>query len=132
MSRFLDRLRKDDRKVFGLGAWVFSFFAIVFGFAALAVAGAALSNSKDAKSVAAVGGAGSKVTLSEFKIDPAMVSVPKGGSVAVTNGGTVGHNLAVEGTDLKTAMLKPGESAVLDGSSLKADLRAGRIAGGVQ
>ena len=57
MSGFLYKLRNDDRKVFGLGAWVFSFFAIVFGFAALAVAGAALSNSKDAKSVAAVGGA---------------------------------------------------------------------------
>ena len=65
--------------MFGLGAWIFSFFAIVFAFGALAVAGSALSNSKDAKSVAAVGGAGSKVTLSEFKIDPAMVTVPRVG-----------------------------------------------------
>ncbi|MGZ4690568.1 MAG: multicopper oxidase domain-containing protein [Acidimicrobiia bacterium] len=118
MSRF--RLRKQDRQVFGLGAWIFSFFAIVFAFGALAVAANALTTSKDAKSVAAVGGAGSKVTLSEFKIDPAMVTVPKGGSLAVTNGGTVEHNLAVQGTDLKTAMLKPGESAVLDVGSLKA------------
>ncbi|MGZ4756684.1 MAG: multicopper oxidase domain-containing protein [Acidimicrobiia bacterium] len=118
MSRF--RLRKQDRQVFGLGAWIFSFFAIVFAFGALAVAANALTTSKDAKSVAAVGGAGSKVTLSEFKIDPAMVTVPTGGSLAVTHGGTVEHNLAVQGTDLKTAMLKPGESAVLDVGSLKA------------
>ena len=34
----------------------------------------------------------------------------------MTNGGTVEHNLAVQGTDIKTAMLKPGESAVLDAS----------------
>jgi manganese oxidase len=118
VSRF--RLRKQDRQVFGLGAWIFSFFAIVFAFGALAVAGNALANSKDAKSVAAIGGSGSKVTLSEFKIDPAMVTVAKGGSIAVTNAGTVDHNLAVQGTDLKTAMLKPGESASLDVGSLKA------------
>lgn len=120
MSRLLFKLRREDRKVFGLGAWIFSFFALVFGFGALAVAGSALSNSKDAKSVAAVGGAGSKVTLSEFKIDPAMVTVSKGGPLAVTNGGTVEHNLAVQGTGLKTSMLKPGESAVLEVSSLRA------------
>ena len=33
----------------GLGAWIFSFFAIVFAFGALAVAGNALTNSKDAQ-----------------------------------------------------------------------------------
>lgn len=80
----------------------------------------ALSNSEDAQSVAAVGGAGSKLTLTEFKIDPAMVTGAKGGSIAVTSAGTVEHNLAVQGTDLKTAMLKPGESATLDVGSLKA------------
>ena len=95
MPRF--KLRKNDREVFGLGAWIFSFFAIVFAFGALAIAGNALSNSEDAQSVAAVGGAGSKVTLTEFKIDPAMVMVATGGSIAVTNAGTVDHNLAVQG-----------------------------------
>ena len=118
MSRF--KLKKDDREVFGLGAWIFAFFAVVLAFGALVVAANALSDSKDAKAVAAVGGAGSKVTLSEFKIDPAMVTVSKGGSLAVTNAGTVDHNLSVKGTSLKTAMLKPGESAVLDVGSLKA------------
>jgi FtsP/CotA-like multicopper oxidase with cupredoxin domain/plastocyanin len=117
VSRF--KLRKQDRQVFGLGAWIFSFFAIVFGFCALAIAANALSNSEDAQSIAAVGGAGTKVTLSEFKIDPAMVTVSEGGSVAVTNTGTVVHDLAVKGTDVKTAMLKPGESASLDVSHLK-------------
>ncbi len=117
MPRF--RLKKEDRQVFGLGAWIFSSFAIVFAFGALALAGNALSKSEDAQTVAAVGGSGAKVTLSEFKIDPAMVTVARGGSIAVTNGGTVEHDLAVKGTDLKTAMLKPGESATLDVGSLK-------------
>jgi plastocyanin len=113
------RLRKQDRQVFGLGAWIFSFFAIVFGFCALAIAANALSNSEDAKNVAAVGGSATKVTLSEFKIEPAMVMVAEGDSVSVTNAGTVEHNLAVKGTDIKTAMLKPGESASLDVGGLK-------------
>ena len=94
--------------MFGLGAWIFSFFAIVFGFCALAIAANALTNSEDAKSVAAVGGAGTKVTLTEFKIDPSMVMVSEGASIAVTNAGTVEHDLAVKGTDLKTEMLKGG------------------------
>lgn len=117
MPRF--RLRKADRQVFGLGAWIFSFFAIVFAFGALAIAGNALSNSEDAQTIAAVGGAGTKVTLTEFKIDPAMVMVSEGGSVTVTNGGTVDHDLMVKGTDLKTSMLKAGESETLDVGSLK-------------
>jgi FtsP/CotA-like multicopper oxidase with cupredoxin domain len=112
-------LRTDDRKVFGLGAWVFSFFALAFGFCALAVAANALTNSEDAKSVAAVGGAGTKVTLSEFKIDPQMVMVDPGATIAVTNGGTVEHDLSVKGTDTKTEMLRAGDSGTLDVSGLK-------------
>jgi uncharacterized cupredoxin-like copper-binding protein len=112
-------LRSDDRKVFGLGAWVFSFFALAFGFCALAVAANALTNSEDAKSVAAVGGAGTKVTLSEFKIDPQMVMVDPGATIAVTNGGTVEHDLSVKGTDTKTEMLRAGDSGTLDVSGLK-------------
>jgi uncharacterized cupredoxin-like copper-binding protein len=117
VSRF--RLRKEDRQVFGLGAWIFSLFAIVFGLSALAIAANALSNSEDAQSVAAVGGSGTKVTLAEFKIDPEMVMASEGASIAVTNAGSVDHDLGVKGTDLKTAMLKPGESDTLDLSSLK-------------
>ena len=112
-------LSKDDRKVLGLGAWIFSFFALIFGFGALAIAANALTKSEDAKSVAAVGGAGTKVTLTEFKVDPSMVMVDEGGSIAVTNSGAVDHDLAVKGTDLKTKMLKGGESTSLDLSDLK-------------
>ena len=60
------------------------------------------------------------VTLGEFSLSPESVSVPLDGSLAVTNGGTVEHNLAVDGTDLKTADLAAGESDSLDLSSLEA------------
>jgi FtsP/CotA-like multicopper oxidase with cupredoxin domain len=112
-------LKRSDREVFGAGAWLFALLAILLAFGALVVAGSAMSTSEDAKAVAAVGGSGAKVTLSEFKIDPAMVDVASGGSIAVTNGGTVEHNLGVKGTDLKTENLKGGESGTLDLSSLK-------------
>lgn len=108
------RLRKQDREAFGAGAWAFALIAVLFAFGALVVAGNALDNSEDAQSVAAVGGSGAKVTLTEFAIDPEMVHAEVGGTVAVTNTGTVDHNLVVKGTDLKTPMLAPGESATLE------------------
>jgi uncharacterized cupredoxin-like copper-binding protein len=98
---------------------VFGLVAVLFSFGALAVAGNALSNSEDAQSVAAVGGAGTKVTLTEFAIEPSMVHAEEGATLSVTNAGTVEHNLAVADTDIKTEMLAPGESATLDLGDLK-------------
>jgi manganese oxidase len=143
------RSRKGDREVFGLGAWLFGIFAVILAFGALAVAGNALTTSKDAKKVAAVGGAGTKVTLTEFSIEPAMVDAPVDGTIAVTNVGAVAHNLAIKGTDLKSEMLQPGESGTLsldglekgdytlfcevsghEGAGMKADLMLGTMGGG--
>ena len=113
------KLRRNDREVFGLGAWVFAMLATLLAFSALGLAASANSKSNDAKQVAAIGGSGAKVTLTEYTISPDMVSAPVGGSVAVTNGGTLDHNLAVDGTALKTKVLHPGESATLSLSGLK-------------
>jgi FtsP/CotA-like multicopper oxidase with cupredoxin domain len=114
------RLRKSDREVFGLGAWIFALLAVLLAFGAMGVAASANSKSNDAKKVAAVGGAGAaKVTLTEFKIDPSMISTAVGGTITVTNGGTVQHNFAVQDTDLRTKMLNPGESATLELKGLK-------------
>jgi FtsP/CotA-like multicopper oxidase with cupredoxin domain len=113
------RFRKQDREAFGVGAWVFGLVAVLFAFGALVVAGNALTKSEDAQSVAAVGGSGTKVTLSEFAIEPQMVHAEEGGTIAVTNAGTVDHNLVVKGTDIATPMLGPGESATLDLGDLR-------------
>jgi uncharacterized cupredoxin-like copper-binding protein len=59
------------------------------------------------------------VALSEFALTPAAVSVPAGGSLKVSNDGTIPHNLSIEGTDLKTADLAGGESETLDLSGLE-------------
>lgn len=51
------------------------------------------------------------VSLTEFAITPASVSL--GGSLKVVADGSVVHNLAIDGTDLKTADLAAGDDAVL-------------------
>jgi FtsP/CotA-like multicopper oxidase with cupredoxin domain len=55
------------------------------------------------------------VSLTEFAIAPA--SVGAGGTLDVTNDGSVAHNLVIEGTELKTADLDGGasEQLVLEG-----------------
>lgn len=57
------------------------------------------------------------VRLSEFAIDPKQITVAVGGTLDVTNGGTMPHNLAVKGTSLATKMLAANgaESLVLTG-----------------
>ena len=59
------------------------------------------------------------VSLSEFAISPASLEVPAGGSLQVTNDGTVEHDLHVHDTELGTAVLGAGESETLDLSSLE-------------
>src|SRR5215470_16481181 len=99
------RLRKGDSAL-GVGAWTFALVGLLLGLGALAVAGEALSRSDDANDAVALG-AGTQVSLSEFAITPGEVDVASGGSLTVTNNGSVEHNLAVKGTDLHTPYLKP-------------------------
>ena len=114
------RFKRNDESI-GMGAWVFSLVALLLGLAALVVAGQALTRSDDAKSIANAS-TGTQVTLKEFSIDPSTSAVDDGGSLTVKNDGTVAHNLAIKGTDLKTADISPGQSASLDVSALKAGM----------
>ena len=57
--------------------------------------------------------------LSEFALDAGGAVGLRGGTVEVTNTGSVAHNLAVSGTDVATADLAAGESETLDLSSLE-------------
>ena len=59
-----------------------------------------------------------KVTLTEMAIEPATLEVAPGGTLEVTNGGSVVHNLAVEGEDLRTEMLDSHGTGQLDVSGL--------------
>jgi plastocyanin len=59
------------------------------------------------------------VSLSEYKITPSTINVPVGGSVEVTNAGSMPHNLTVAGGPA-TPDIAAGKTATLDLSSLKA------------
>jgi FtsP/CotA-like multicopper oxidase with cupredoxin domain/plastocyanin len=114
------RFKRNDESI-GMGAWVFALVALLLGLSALGVAGQALTRSDDAKSIASASN-GTQVTLREFAIDPSTIAVDTGGTLTVKNAGTVAHNLAVKGTDLKTPDIAPGKSESLDVSSLKAGM----------
>ncbi|MEX1164588.1 MAG: multicopper oxidase domain-containing protein, partial [Nitriliruptor sp.] len=66
----------------------------------------------------AVAGEGARSTsaaveLSEFVIDPSDLTIPAGGTLEVTNAGSIPHDLAVVGEGIGTSMLNGGESESL-------------------
>jgi manganese oxidase len=60
------------------------------------------------------------VHLSEFKIEPATITVAAGGTLNVMNMGSTQHNLTIEGTSLATADVAAGGIANLPLGSLSA------------
>jgi FtsP/CotA-like multicopper oxidase with cupredoxin domain len=95
------------------GVGLFAVLAIV----ALVVALVVATGHDDGASVGST--AMPEVTLSEFAISPGAVDATTGSGLHVTNGGSVQHNLAIDGTEVATEMLDPGAAAHLDLSSLK-------------
>jgi manganese oxidase len=98
-------------------------FVAIFAFLAALVAVGLASRSIDEHRAVQAGevpaetsAAGGTVSLSEFSISPDPVEISAGETLAVTNDGTIVHNLSVEGNT--TPMLEPGGSATLDLSSL--------------
>ena len=87
---------------------------LIFGFVAFAI-----DDDGGGDAGVAASGAAVPVALTEFALTPDAVTVPAGGSLAVTNEGGQIHNLMIEGTDLVTADLAGGESETLDVSSLE-------------
>lgn len=106
--------RKSDKPALGAAAAAFSLLAMVLAFAAVV---ATATHDDSGGTVVATGGV--SVTLSEFKLAPDTVTVSSGGSLTVTNAGTVVHNLTIKGTDTKTKDLQPGQSATLSLAGLK-------------
>ncbi|MEO6317929.1 MAG: multicopper oxidase domain-containing protein [Acidimicrobiales bacterium] len=86
--------------------------AVVLSIAALAAAGG------DGDTTASAEGS-ANVSLTEFAIAPATVTVAAGGTVQATNDGAAVHNLSITGTDLTTPDLAAGEAGELDVSSLE-------------
>jgi uncharacterized cupredoxin-like copper-binding protein len=97
-----DMSASGDRKVLGLGTWIFSLVALILAFSALALAAQARSRSDDAKDavhkLAAGGLLGDqmRVRLQEFSMVARPASV-KAGAVRFTihNAGTMTHEMVL-------------------------------------
>jgi FtsP/CotA-like multicopper oxidase with cupredoxin domain/uncharacterized cupredoxin-like copper-binding protein len=65
--------------------------------------------------------AGQTITadLSEYKITLSADQVVPNSKIAITNAGTIAHNLGIEGTDVVTSKIPPGATGTLDLSSLE-------------
>jgi manganese oxidase len=107
--------KREDREALGAASAVFALLAALLAFFALIVAAHA-----DSKTSSALPVGGVQVSLREFAITPEMISAPVGGTLVVSNAGTVEHNLTIKGTSLKTKQLGAGEADTIVLNSLKA------------
>jgi FtsP/CotA-like multicopper oxidase with cupredoxin domain len=106
--------RRQDREATGAAAASFALIAMMFGFFAVVVAAHA-DNKKTGVPAGAV-----QVTLSEFAIAPASISVPLNGKLVVANAGAAVHNFNIQGTKIHTNDLQPGSSTTVDLGGIKA------------
>ncbi len=117
----LIKARETRRDGWTLLVWAFAAVALFASAVAIGFGMRAIDESKTAGAGGAGAGAGAtQVTLTEFSISPEMITASQAGGVDVVNNGTVDHNFAVQGTDVRTEMIPPGGSAHLDLAGLAA------------
>jgi plastocyanin len=105
--------RRDTATVF---VFALAALALIVSVAAVGFGLRAIDESKvTAGSGESAAGSGGPVavTLADFKIEPKEFSVAAGGTIAVTNDGATPHNLAIEGSGLRTEAIEPRASSEL-------------------
>ena len=107
--------RKSDKDAVNSAAMAFAIVAVILAFGALVIS----VRNENSTSTATLAGTGAQVSLTEYKLDPSAVTVSPGGSILVTNNGSIVHSLEIVGTSYKTKDLNPGESATLSLKGLK-------------
>ena len=102
------------------GAFFIAIFAMLAALVAVGLAARSIDEHRAVGATAAAGGSAddaTSVSLAEFSISPDPIEVAVGGTLSVTNEGSVVHNLSVEGN--ATPMLDSGGRATLDLSALE-------------
>jgi manganese oxidase len=114
----------EERTIGAIATAVVAAVALVLSGGALIISAGTSSADAPASAAAAAAADGTdapssvSVELSEFAIEPASITVAAGGVLEVLNRGAIDHDLAVVDTDVATPMLRGGEDATLDLSSL--------------
>jgi len=98
--------------------WTIAVLAIAAVVLIGSIVGIGLALRKDDGGTAALPRETVSVSLSEFAIELSAATITEGGQLAVTNDGTMIHNVGIEGTDLITPDIQAGGTATLDVSSL--------------
>jgi manganese oxidase len=100
---------------------MFTMFAALTSMAAflLAAIGIIVVVNDDGTTTTTGASAPVSVSMTEFKFSPASITVPEGGQLAVSNDGSMVHNLVIEGGPA-TRDLSAGQSETLDLSGLAA------------
>jgi FtsP/CotA-like multicopper oxidase with cupredoxin domain len=109
----LDRATPPD--TLGVVGIVIALGAVLFAVMGVGIAWRALDEAGREPTTASAAGAPAEVMvhLADLEIEPASIDVAANGTLQVMNTGATPHNLAVEGTDLATAMLDGGGAAAL-------------------
>lgn len=100
-------------------AFVIALIAIVVAIFAVGLAMRSIDEHRATPLTPSDSPAPASVALDEFRISPAPLEVSSDSSLSVTNDGTTVHDLAVEGQELHTPELNPGDEAELDLSGLE-------------
>lgn len=115
----LVKARQTRRDGWTLLIWAFAAVALFASAVAVGFGMRAIDESKQNVAGGAAAGSATQVSLTEFSISPVMITASQAGGLDIVNSGTVEHNVAVQGTDVRTAMIPAGGSAHLDLSALE-------------
>jgi manganese oxidase len=106
----------EDRSALG---W----FAFIVSVAALALATFGLRDGSSSGAAAAAAAVSVDVKLAEFTITPQMITLPpEGGTLRITNSGTMAHSLSIPAVGVDTGDIAPGATATA---------KIGRVAAGM-
>ncbi len=105
-------MSRDDRSFLGLAAFGVAIAALSVSLLGLRDNGSQTAASKSAG--AASSSSTVEITLTDFKINPAMPEVPAGTTTfKVTNGASQVHNLSIPSLGVKTPDIAPGQTVTL-------------------
>jgi FtsP/CotA-like multicopper oxidase with cupredoxin domain len=110
--------RQDRRDGWTLGIFAFAAIALIASVVGIGFGVRAIHESKGSVKAAGVAAASAPrsalVHLSEFKIEPATISVATDGELEVMNMGTTAHNLVIRDESRATTMIAAGDTTNLD------------------